>query len=621
MDSNALAGTITFLFSDIEGSTRLWEQHPGAMKAALARHDDILRRSVTQHQGQIVKLTGDGCLAVFESASGAVLAALAAQQALQADAWDELKPQVVRARMALHTGEAEARGGDYFGPAVNRAARLMSAGHGGQVLLSAASAELLRDALPVGAGLLDLGEQRLKDLARPEHVFQLLHPTLPSNFPSLRSLDAFPHNLPVQLTSFIGREREMAEVKRLLATTHLLTLTGPGGTGKTRLALQLGAEMLGVADYADGVWLVELAALEHPGALPQAIAAAFCLGSMPGREPLDAVTDFLRDKRLLLILDNCEHLIDAVARLADHLLRASPRLKILASSREALGVTGEVAFRVPSLSLPEEGAHGVGDDASHMSPVELMACEAARLFVERATAVNPRFALTDRNAPAVAQICRRLDGIPLALELAAARVKVFTAEQIAARLDDRFRLLTGGSRTALPRQQTLRAAIDWSYDLLAEPERALLKRLSVFVGGWTFEAAEAICPGEDVLEALTQLVNKSLVVAEHRADEREDGVRYRMLETVRQYARDRLLDAGVAEVAAARDCHLDYFLSVSEQAEPPLRGRRPSTGSCGWNPTSTTSLRLASGARSSAPKTRCAWSATCCACGKWRWTS
>jgi len=546
--------TVTFLFTDIEGSTRLWELYPEPMRAVLAQHDALLREAVGAHQGRIVKTTGDGCHAVFETAVSAVGAALAAQQALREGAWTEIRPEALRVRMGVHTGEAEARDGDFFGPAVNRAARLTSVGYGGQVLVSAVSALLVREGMPAGAALLDLGEHRLKDLVAPEHIFQLAHPALPAGFPPLKSLDAYPNNLPVQLTSFIGREREIEEGRRLLSQSRLVTLTGSGGTGKTRLALQLAAECL--PDFADGAWLVELAPVTDPAGIVPALAGALELRTAPGLPLVDLVTNHLRGKRTLIVLDNCEHLIDACARLADHLLRICPVLRILASSREGLGIAGEASYRVPSLSLPELEA----------STIEGLArSEAAQLFLERACAANRHFALTSANAQAVAQICHRLDGIPLALELAAARAKLFSAEQIATRLDDRFRLLTGGSRVALPRQQTLRALIDWSYDLLSEAERALLRRLSVFAGGWTFEAADAVCAELDVLGLLEQLINKSLVVTE----ENQGQSRYHMLETVRQYAREKLMEAG--EVATLRDRHFDYFLKLSEEAEPGLR--------------------------------------------------
>jgi non-specific serine/threonine protein kinase len=376
-----------------------------------------------------------------------------------------------------------------------------------------------------------------------------------------------PTNLPISLTSFIGREREIAEVTRLLAgppsESRLLTLTGAGGCGKTRLALRVAGEALG--DFPDGVWLVELAALADPALVAGAVAMAVGVREVPGRALTESLVDHLRDRTLLLILDNCEHLVAAAAGLADVLLRSCPRLRVLATSREPLGSAGETIWRVPSLTLPPLSAA----DAPLLEP--LTRYEAVRLFVERARAAVPAFAPSAENAPALVEICRRLDGIPLAIELAAARVRVFSAAQIAARLDDRFRLLTAGPRTALPRQQTLRATVDWSYDLLAEPERALLRRLSVFAGGWTFEAAEAVAAGDGiqthaVLDLMAQLVDKSLVIAE----EQRGAVRYRLLETIRAYARDRLLEAGEAE--RTRDRHLAYFLGLAEEAEPRLRG-------------------------------------------------
>jgi predicted ATPase/class 3 adenylate cyclase len=555
MISSLPSGTVTFLFTDIEGSTRLWEQHPEAMQAALARHDVLLRRIIEAQGGQIIKTTGDGLHAVFGRVTEGVAAALACQQALVSEAWPGL-PGPLRARMALHSGEAELREGDYYGSTINRAARLMSIAAGGQILLSSAAVELARDQLPEGAALSDLGEQRLKDLARPEHVFQMNGAGLPVDFPPLRSLNSLPNNLPLQLTSFIGREREMAEAKRLLRETRLLTLTGPGGTGKTRLTIQVAADE--VDAFPAGVWLVELAPLSDPALVLQAVASVLGVREQQGRPLIDTLIDYLRTKSLLLMLDNCEHLIEDCAQLVADLLGACPNLKVLSSSREALGVAGETAYRVPSLSLPAAGA---------ATPEALIRSEAVRLFVERAQAMQPGFALSDQNRAAVAQICQRLDGIPLALELAAARLRLFSAEQIAARLDDRFRLLTGGSRTALPRQQTLRALIDWSYDLLPGAERQALSRLSVFAGGWTFEAAEAVL-GPDALDLLSHLVDKSLAVAE---EPRQSGERrYRLLETIRQYGRDKLLESG--EAPAVRDLHLQAYLRFAVEAEPKLDG-------------------------------------------------
>lgn len=556
-------GTITFLFTDIEGSSRLWERYPVDMGSALSRHDAIVRTAIESQGGVIFKAAGDAFYAVFETVFDAVAAACAAQRALFEHEWTRTGP--LRVRMAVHTGVAEFRENDYFGPTLNRAARLLAAGHGGQTLLSFASGELARDQLPEGAKLRDLGERRLKDLNRPERIFQLIVEGLPTEFPPLRSMEVVPNNLPVQLTSFIGREREMTEVKRLLGTTHLLTLTGTGGTGKTRLSLQVAADI--VEMFPDGVWLVELATLTEPDALSETVAAVLGVREEP-EVPLSAtLVNYLRAKSLLLILDNCEHLVAAAARLADTLLRACPNLRILASSREAFGIAGETAWPVPSLSLPDLWRN-------RLTGAELIEAlsqyEAVRLFIDRAAAVQPSFAITNENAPAVAQICWRLDGIPLAIELAAARVKVLSLDQIAQRLDDSFRLLTGGSRTALPRQQTLRALIDWSYDLLTEPEKKLLRRLSVFVRGRTLEAVETVCAGDgvdaaDVLDLLAQLVDKSLVTREEEAG---GETRYYILESVWQYGRMKLEEAD--ELAAFRDRHLDYFLKFAETGEKKL---------------------------------------------------
>ncbi|MEP7356589.1 MAG: hypothetical protein ABI847_05075, partial [Anaerolineales bacterium] len=540
-----------------QGSSRLWEEYPAAMPAAIAQHDALLRAAVEAHGGAVIKMTGDGLHAVFGQASAGLAAALAGQQALAAAAWPGL-PGPPLVRMGLHAGEAELREGDYFGSAINRAARLMALASGGQTLLTAAVAELAAGQLPDGAALAALGEHRLKDLVRPERLFQLNGPGLPAAFPPLRSLNSLPNNLPVQLTSFVGRERELADARRLLQGAPLLTLTGPGGTGKTRLSLQLAAEVLD--SLPDGAWLVELAPLSDPALIAQTVAGVWAVRAPPGRSIQDALADYLRPKQLLLILDNCEHLIEACAALAAHLLGACPRLKLLCSSREALGLPGETAYRVPSLSLP--------DPAQPLSLDSLRQSEAARLFLDRAQAAQPAFSLAPASLPAVNQICRRLDGIPLALELAAARTRLLSVEQIAARLDDRFRLLTGGSRTALPRQQTLRALIDWSYDLLPAEEKIALACLSVFAGGWTLEAAEAVL-GPDALDMLAHLVDKSLVVVDQPAGSGE--ARYRLLETIRQYARDRLLEMGGS--AAARDSHLRYFLQMALAAEPLLKGR------------------------------------------------
>jgi predicted ATPase/class 3 adenylate cyclase len=554
------SGTITFLFTDIEGSTKLWEQHPEPMRVALAQHDTLLRAAIEGNAGQVFKTVGDQFCAAFAIARDALGAALAAQRAVHTEDWGAVRP--LRVRMALHTGVAEHRDGDYFGAPLNRVARLLAAGHGGQILLSQATADQIRDTLTTADTLRDLGAHRLKDLQQPEQVFQLVHPELPAEFPPLRSLEAFAHNLPRQLTSFVGREREMAEVKGLLDTTALLTLTGTGGCGKTRLALQVAADL--AEQFGDGVWLVELAALSDPELVPAAVASTLGVREEANRPVEATLQDYLRSRSALLVLDNCEHLLTACANLVESLLRTCRKLKILASSREGLAISGEQTYRVPSLALP---------DPQQPLPVErLHQFEAIRLFTDRAVLSQSSFTLTSANAAPVVEICRRLEGIPLAIELAAARVKALPVEQLAVRMDDFFRLLTGGSRTALPRQQTLRAAIEWSYDLLAERERMLFCRLSVFAGGWGLEAAEKICAGDGieewgVLNFLTSLVEKSLVTYEERAAEG----RYRLLETVRQYGRDRLLETGEAEIV--RDRHSAYFLRLTEQDAPGYPGQ------------------------------------------------
>jgi class 3 adenylate cyclase len=472
--------TCTFVFTDIEGSTKLWDEKPEAMRKALAQHDALVRARLSQN-GEVFKTMGDAFYAAFKSPSEALSTVSELQKELQGQSWGEIG--TLRVRIALHTGEAETRDNDYFGTALNRVSRLLSSGHGGQILLSQATYELVRDSLPLGADTRFLGEHRLRDLERPESIYQLLAPGLPTDFPPLRSLSELPNNLPLQVTSFVGREKELTDVEKLIRKNRLVTFTGSGGTGKTRLSMQAAAELL--PDFEDGVWLVELAPLTEPDLVPQTVAGALKVREEPGRPLLETLVSHLKDKKLLLILDNCEHLLDAAARLADAIGRQCPNVHLIATSREPLAIQGEQVYRVPSLSTP---------DPKKKETVEaLNQYEAVRLFIDRALLAQTSFAVTNENAPAVAQICHRLDGIPLALELAAARVRAMPVETIASRLDDRFRLLTGGSRTALPRQQTLRATIDWSYGLLDEKEKTLLRRLSVFAGGWTLEAAEKVC--------------------------------------------------------------------------------------------------------------------------------
>ncbi len=561
-DDGLPSGVVTFLFTDVEGSTRLWDRHPDAMRAALARHDALLRAAFEAHGGHVFKTAGDAFFAAFPRPLDALQAALAAQRAVEAEPWPLPEGAGLRVRMALHTGIAEWRGEDYFGLPLNRTARLLAAAHGGQTLVSEAGAALLDGLTPQGASLHSLGRHRLKDLAQPQEVFSLRAPGLAARFPPLRSLEAFAHNLPAQLTSFVGREAEMRDARTRLGGTRLLTLTGTGGAGKTRLALQVAADALD--GFPDGAWLTELAPLADPALVTQAVAGVLGVREEADRTLRQSLADSLQSKRLLLLWDNCEHLVESCARLADWLLRACPGVTILATSRESLDIGGESVLALSSLPLP--------GGPPPPPPDELLRFDSVRLFVERATEAQASFRFSAGNAQAVMAVCSRLDGIPLALELAAARVRVLTPAQISDRLDDRFRLLTGGSRTALPRQQTLRALIDWSYDLLAPAEQTLLRRLSVFAGGWPLEAAESVCAGggvEDweVLDLLARLVAKSLVVAEPPA---HGQVRYRLLENVRGYAHGRLAEAGGEEALADR--HADWFLGLAEQAEPHLSG-------------------------------------------------
>jgi predicted ATPase/class 3 adenylate cyclase len=550
-------GVVTFLFTDIEGSTRLWEQEPERMRPALARHDAIAKATVARHRGAVVKITGDGIHAVFDDPLDAVKATLDLQRAL-ADR-GATAGIIFPVRCGLHAGVDERRDNDFYGQAVNRAARIMSVAHGGQVLLSEAVAVLLRERLPAGVSLRDLGSVRLRDLARPERIYQVIDPQLRADFPALRTLEATPNNLPQQVTSFIGREHVLAEVRKTLGNSRLLTLVGVGGIGKTRLSLQVAAEMLD--DFPDGAWFVELAPLADAQLVPQAVASVLGVKEEVGRPVIEALKKHVKDRQLLLILDNCEHLVQACAELAKQLLESGPRLKILASSREHLHVSGETTYSVPALAVP--------DASSITTPEALTQYESVRLFMDRAAAAHSAFQASEHNVAAISEICRRLDGIPLAIELAAARVRALSVENIAERLNDRFRLLTSGNRTALPRQQTLRALIDWSYDLLDECERAVLRRLAVFAGGWTLEAAEAVCAGgevdeSNVLDLLTNLVEKSLVVLE------ASGGRYRLLDTVSQYAQERLNDSGEEEQTRTR--HLAFYLALAEKARPELVG-------------------------------------------------
>ena len=553
------SGVVTFLMTDIEGSTRMWAEAPDAMRAALARHDAIAADVVAQHAGFLIKPRGEGdsTFSVFARATDAVMAACELQTALTAEPWPEGAP--LRVRAAVHTGEADLGVDDYYGTAVNRCARLRSIAHGGQVLVSEAAAGLVREMLPEELSLRDLGFQRLRDLADPERVSQLLHPSLPTDFPALRTIDLVPNNLPYQVSTFVGREAEMTKIRELLRGTRLLTLTGAGGVGKTRLALQAAAEML--CEYPDGVWLVELAALTDGGLIHQALAAELGVREEPGTALAETLLGHLREKQVLIVLDNCEHLVEASAAFVESVTRRCSGVALLATSREALRAEGETVWRVPSLSVPHPQP-GAG-----VQPRQLTQYAAVRLFIDRATKANPNFGVTGDNAPAVAEICSRLDGIPLAIELAAARMGTLSAQRLEERLDQRFRLLTGGRRTALPRQQTLEATVRWSYELLSEAERTLFARLSVFAGGFALEAAEAVCAADgidtmDVADLAGELAAKSLIIPGRG--------RWWMLETLRAYGSQRLAEQGEGECVCRR--HAEHFTAFAGVAKAGMRG-------------------------------------------------
>jgi predicted ATPase/class 3 adenylate cyclase/DNA-binding CsgD family transcriptional regulator len=557
------AGPVTLLFADVEGGIGLWDADPEAMAEASGRHNRIVREQIELSGGHVFKTVGEAFRAVFADPAAALASAVAIQRAARAEPWPPGLP--IRVRMALHSGACVDHDGDYFGPVVNRAARLLDAGHGGQILVTGATYELMAGLLPDGIGLRDLGEHRLTDLGRAERVFQVTGPGLAGGFGPLRSLNhpALRHNLPFQATSFVGRAAELAELRSLVSGgSRLVTIAGPGGIGKSRLALQVAADVLDGG--GDGVWLAELAPVADPELVARTVAAVLGVREEPGRLMIDTLVEAIGDRYLLLVLDNAEHVLDATAKLADALVRCCPRVCLLVTSREPLGVGGEHVFRVPPLPVPP---------ADLAAPGQLAAFESVQLFAERAVTYRQGFALDAANVAVVAAVCVRLDGIPLALELAAARLGSLSVAEISSRLDQRFRLLTGGNRTALPRHQTLRALIDWSYDLLNPGERIVLDRLSVFAGGWTLAAAEAVTSGGDtgewqVLDHLAALVGKSLVLAE----EIRGSTRYGLLETVRHYAAERLALAGPAELDQIRAAHRDYYLDLVETADAHLRG-------------------------------------------------
>jgi len=531
-------GTLTFMLTDLVGSTRAWESAPAAMREAMARHDRILDRRLKEHHGTEVPSgrAGDSILAVFARAVDAAACALALQRDFVAERWPaEINLEI---RVALHSGEAELREDQYHGQVLNRCARLLATCHGGQLLLTSASEQLLVDELPEGAELRDLGVHRLKDLTRPEHVFELVDAEHPREFPPIRSQQPAT-NLPVQLTAFIGRDGELRELRELHGRSRSLTLTGPGGSGKTRLALELASEV--VPEHADGVWFIEFGPVSGAHLVPQAVADTLHLKEQASRRLAETLADHLRERRSLLVLDNCEHVVDTVAELAVELLQECEGLKVLATSREPLRVPGEVTWRVPPL----------GRD------------EAVRLFADRAAAHDAQFRISDENIDLIVRICECVDRIPLAIELAAARVHVMSIDEILSRLEKSFGLLTGGNRTTVSRQQTLRATLDWSYGLLSDPEKMLFRRLSIFAGRFTLDAAEAVC-GDDllkpdaILDLLGRLVDKSMVW--------RDAARYRCLETIRSYGRQQLEQAGELDPIQTRLAA--YLIGVAESRRP-----------------------------------------------------
>jgi predicted ATPase/class 3 adenylate cyclase/Tfp pilus assembly protein PilF len=554
---NQPGSEITFLFTDIEGSTKLAQQFPDSLPASLEIHHAILKEAIESCRGFVFEIIGDAFCASFENTIDAVNACYMAQKKLSIEQWKDV---VIKVRMGIHRGNAEWNGRRYMGYiTLARTQRVMSAAYGGQVLLSEDAYNQLTEKENSEITFRDLGERKLKDLIQPVKIYQLISKEFPSDFPPLITLDARPNNLPVQLTSFIGRKNEIEKVKELLKNTHLLTLTGPGGAGKTRLSLQVGADV--IDDFANGVWFVELAPIIDAVLLPQEISKELGIKEETKKTLEETLTSYLKDKEILLILDNCEHLIETCAGLTEQLLKACPKLKILATSREPMKCSGEQTHSILSLEIP--------DPKGEISPEQLVQYESVRLFIERALTVNRNFRVNNENAPALAEICRQLDGIPLAIELAAARIKVLTVEKIYDRLSNRFSLLTGGKRTAMPRQKTLKALIDWSYDLLTEQEKILWSRLSVFNDGWILESAEEICSDDklkddEIFDLLSLLVEKSIIIFD---DENE---RYSILETLKHYGEERLNETNESNKIFSR--YLFYFMKLSESAEPKLTG-------------------------------------------------
>ncbi|MBW3589805.1 MAG: tetratricopeptide repeat protein [Actinobacteria bacterium] len=551
-------GTVTFLFSDVEGSTRLLRRLGPDYHSVLEEHRRLVRDCIVNNGGHEMATEGDSFFVAFGRASDAVRAAVDAQVVLSRHPWPP--DAEVRVRIGIHTGEAALVGGDYVGLAVHQAQRISAAAHGGQILLSSSSKQLAGE-LPETVSMIDLGAHALKDFPTPEHLFQIKHPDLPGSFPPVSTAELGRHNLPVQITRFIGRESEIEQVVQMVRQNRIVTLTGPGGCGKTRLAIEAVSEL--VEEYRDGVWIVNLASVTDADVIYRETASALGMSTREEAGLRDTLQGFLRSKQILIVLDNCEHLLEGCRDLAAWLIELSPEITVLATTREALNIGGEAAWRVPSLSIP--------DSDSNLSAEEVLEFESVSLFIDRARLALPSFDLNDSDAPHVAEICRRLDGIPLGIELAAARINLLSPREIAERLNDRFRLLTGGSKKAIARQQTLQALIDWSYDLLTDQERTLLARLGVFMNGFSLSAAERVGSGgsiasDEVLQLLSQLVQKSLVVA----DRRGERSRYSLLETIRQYAGGKLVASG--EALDVRDLHLQWSVELAESEHLGLWG-------------------------------------------------
>jgi predicted ATPase/class 3 adenylate cyclase len=551
--ASAPSGTVAFLFVDIDGYARKADVSPRSMEAALRQYGSVAR-AILEPRGYVFKSVVDGFFVAFASVATAVATARALQRAIVAESWTGVDE--FRARVAVHVGSVESRDGDYFGRPLNRAARILGVAHGGQILLSAAAADLSQEALVDGAALRDLGAHRLRDLETAERIFQFVAPELPAEFPRLRSLQATPNNLPVQLTRFIGREDEFDELRSVFRSSHLLTLLGFGGVGKTRFALQLAAEALD--RFPGGAWFVDLSPIADGELVVEELARAVGVTVPSDRSALDATIEALRDRETLLIFDGCEHLLQAAASALDAILRACPLVRAIATTREALAIGGETVYAVEAFASPPETV---------ASAREASAYPAVQLFVERSTAASAHFAMSDDNASAVSEICRRLDGIPLALELAAPKLAVLSPRQLADRLGDRFRLLSGGRRTALPRQQTLRALIDWSFDLLRPEERAVFRRLASFAGSWTLSAASEVCEDDEIdawsaFDLAAKLVAKSLVVSEAAGAVQ----RFHMLDSIRAYGREKLLAAGEADRVAERAAR--YFAGLLATLDP-----------------------------------------------------